>query len=105
VEDRGSSGLSHRNALRLRRTIGDRGERRCISSFGACDTCVDARPRVELERQLSDQRDQHIACRRSDGGIRRSARCRLHVEGVGTGATVDGIDGIVDGHMHHRVDA
>ena len=49
--------------------------------------------------------DQHISGRRSNGGIRRSARFRLHIEGVGTRATVDGIEGIVDGDVHHRVDA
>ena len=60
---------------------------------------------MELERQLSDERDQHIPGRRGNCGIRRSARFRLHIEGVGTRATVNRIEGIVDGDVHHRVDA
>jgi hypothetical protein len=60
---------------------------------------------VELERQLTDEGDQHISCRRSNGGIGRSARFRLHIEGVGTRATVNSIEGIMDGDVHHRVDA
>ena len=85
--------------------MGDRGERRCIGGFDAGDAGIDARLSVELKRQLSDERDQHISCRRSDGGLRRSARVRPHIEGVGTRATVNRIEGIVDGDMHHRVEA
>jgi hypothetical protein len=103
-EDSGSSGLSHRNTLRLGLIIGDRGERRCISGFDACYACIDASLSVEFERQLSDERDQDISCRRSNCGIRRSAWCRRPIEGVGTRATVNSIEGIVDGYVHHCVD-
>jgi hypothetical protein len=59
---------------------------------------------VELKRELIDERDQHVSCRRSNCGIGRSARFGLHVEGVGARATVDGIEGIMDGHVQHGVD-
>ena len=54
---------------------------------------------------MSDERDQHISRRRSNRGIRRSARVRLRVEGVRARAAIDGIERIVDGDVHHRVDA
>jgi hypothetical protein len=60
VKDRGSSGLSQRDALCLGLISGDVGERRGVGGFGACDACVDASLRVELERQLSNEGDQHI---------------------------------------------
>ena len=58
----------------------------------------------ELKRELTDERDQDISCRRSNCGIRRSARFRLHVESVRTRPAVDSIQGIVDGYVHHGVD-
>ena len=105
VEDGGRSGPSHHNPLRLGLASGDGGECRGIGGFGAGDACVDARLRVELERQLRDERDQHISRRRSHCRIRRSACLRLRVERVRARATVDRIERIVDGDVHHRVDA
>ena len=80
VEDGGSSSPSHLNAQHLALIIGDGAERRCVGGFDAGYTCIDARLSMELERQLSDERDQHISRRRSNRGIGRSARLRLRIE-------------------------
>ena len=103
-EDRRRRGLSHRDTLRLGLIVGDGGKGRGIVGFDACNACIDARLGDELKRELTDERDQHISCRRSNCGIRRSAWFRLHVERVRTRAAVDGIQGIVDGYVHHGVD-
>ena len=104
-EDGGSSGPSHLNAQHLALIIGDGAERRCVGGFDAGETCIDASLSVELERQLSDERDQHISRRGSNRGIGRSARLRLRIERVGTRAAVNRIEGIMDGDVHHGVDA
>lgn len=103
VEYGGSRRPSDHNTLRLGLASGNCGERRCIGGFNACDACIDARLRVELERQLSDERDEHPSRRRSNSRIRRSARFGMHVERVRARATVYGVERIVDGDVHHGV--
>src|SRR4030095_7161604 len=104
VEDSSSSGLSHPNPLRLGQAIGDRTERRCIGGFDAGYACIDATLSVQFERQLIDEWDQHISRRGCNCRIRRSTRLRPGIENIRPGATVDRIDRIVDGDVHHRVD-
>ena len=105
LEYGGSSGPSHHNPLRLGLASRDGSECRRIGGFGAGDAGIDARLRVELERQLRDERDQHISRRGSHCSIRRSARLRLDIERIRARATVYRIERIVDGDVHHRVDA
>src|SRR5262249_31290081 len=94
-----------RNAVRLGRAVRDLTERGDIVGFDTRLTGGDARSGSELRWQLADECDQHSSCGCSYGGIRRSTRLQRSIERVRPGMSLNGIDGVVDGYMHDRVDA
>lgn len=94
-EDR-RRGVSHRDTLRLGVSVGDGRKGHGIGGFDACNACSDARRRDDLERELTDERDQDVSYCSSNGGIRRSTWF-VHVVSVRLRPAVDSIQGIVDG--------
>ena len=59
---------------------------------------------IQIGRELGDHREHHLARRHRDGGRDRGVGERhRHVHRVGLEAAVDGVQGIMDRQVHHRV--
>ena len=101
-EDGRGGGLSDVDARASWPAVRDRGERRRVVGLDARDARVDARRREgsgSWPRSVTST-SRAAAATAASG---EAPRFDLGVERVRTGAPVDGIQGVVDGHVHHGV--
>jgi hypothetical protein len=102
--DRSSRSLSEGDTASLGRPIANGGERGDVVRFDAGDARVDA-CRNGVGRELAETRDEHVVCSRGDRDVWRRSTPGPRVVHVGTGSAVDRIEGIVNGHVRHRIQA
>ena len=101
-QDGRSSGLSQGNTLPLGSTVRDGPKRGRIGIIHTLDRA--ARAIREGRRELLEEWDQHVSRRRSHGSIGRGSWFRSSLEDVGTRATVDRVQRVVDSQVHGGIE-
>ena len=102
--DRRGCGFAEGDAADLGRPVADIGERGHVVRFDAGDAGVDAR-RYGVGIQLAQAWDEHGVRRRGDRCAWRRASLGSRVVRVWSRPSVDGVEGIVDGHVRHGIQA
>ena len=104
-EDRSGGRRSHSYTPPLLPAVRDRVERGLVVGLDAGDPRIDACLRDRRGRELAEDRDQDVVRGRRDGRIDGCPSPRVSEEGVLLVAPVDRVQGVVDGHVRHRVHA
>ena len=103
-QDGRGSGLSQGNTLPLASTVRDCPKRGRIGIIHTLDRGAGGDAIREGRRELLEEWDQYVSRRRSHSSLGRGSWFRSSLEDVGTRATVDRVQRVVDGHVHGGIE-